>query len=89
MTHAEILAAAGLTKADLTGGTLPVRSPIDGADLAQVHETKAEDMPAIIARPGCVGSGPSNGRLLPLSSLILASARASAGLVTNVPTVAP
>ena len=50
MTHAEILAAAGLTKADLTGGTLPVRSPIDGAQLAQVRETKAGDMPAIIAR---------------------------------------
>jgi len=50
MTHAEILAAAGLTKADLTGGTLAVRSPIDGAELALVPETKAEEMPAIIAR---------------------------------------
>ena len=50
MTHAEILAAAGLTKADLTGGTLAVHSPIDGAELARVHETTAEEMPAIIAR---------------------------------------
>jgi aldehyde dehydrogenase (NAD+) len=50
MTHADILAAAGLTKADLTGGSLGVHSPIDGAELAQVHETRAEDMPAIIAR---------------------------------------
>jgi aldehyde dehydrogenase (NAD+) len=49
MTH-EILAAAGLTPADLTGGTLPVHSPIDGAKLAQVRETPAQDMPALIAR---------------------------------------
>jgi aldehyde dehydrogenase (NAD+) len=50
MTHATILAAAGLTQADLTGGTLPVRSPIDGAEIARVHETQASEMPAIIAR---------------------------------------
>ena len=42
MTHAEILAAAGLTKSDLTGGTLAVHSPIDGAEIARVSETKAE-----------------------------------------------
>ena len=50
MTHATILAAAGLTPAQLTGGTLPVRSPIDGAELARVHETPAAEMPAVIAR---------------------------------------
>jgi aldehyde dehydrogenase (NAD+) len=50
MTHAEILAAAGLSTADLTGGTLAVRSPVDGAALAQVRETPATEMPAIIAR---------------------------------------
>ena len=36
MTHSAILAAAGLTPADLSGGTLAVRSPIDGAELALV-----------------------------------------------------
>ncbi len=50
MTHDDILKAAGLTAADLTGGTLAVRSPIDGAEVARVHETAAADMPAIIAR---------------------------------------
>jgi aldehyde dehydrogenase (NAD+) len=50
MTHAEILAAAGLTPSNLTGGTLTVRSPIDGATLAQLRETAADDMPATIAR---------------------------------------
>ena len=46
MTHAEILAAAGLTKTDLAGGTLAVHSPIDGAELARVRklgEAMAED----------------------------------------------
>jgi aldehyde dehydrogenase (NAD+) len=50
MTHAQILQAALLTEADLTGGTLTVRSPIDGATLGQVRETAAGDMPAVIAR---------------------------------------
>ncbi|MGB5869889.1 MAG: aldehyde dehydrogenase family protein [Albidovulum sp.] len=50
MTHTEILKAAGLTSAELTGGTLPVHSPIDGAEVARVHETDVADMPAVIAR---------------------------------------
>lgn len=50
MTHAETLKAAGLTAAEITGGTLAVRSPIDGAVVAHVHETTPADMPAIIAR---------------------------------------
>ena len=50
MTHAEILAVAGLTPADLTGGSLAVRSPIDGAELARITETRPEDMAAIIAK---------------------------------------
>ena len=36
MTHAETLAAAGLTAAQLTGGTRPVHSPIDGARVAML-----------------------------------------------------
>ncbi len=50
MTHAETLKAAGLTAAEITGGTLAVRSPIDGAAVAHVHETHPADMPAIIAK---------------------------------------
>ncbi|MBS0565727.1 MAG: aldehyde dehydrogenase family protein [Proteobacteria bacterium] len=50
MTHDDILKAAGLTKADLTGGTLTVRSPIDGAELAKLHETAPADMAKVIAR---------------------------------------
>ncbi|MDE2016401.1 MAG: aldehyde dehydrogenase family protein [Hyphomicrobiales bacterium] len=52
MTHAQVLAAAGLTSADLSGGSLVVRSPIDGAEVARVRETPAADMPAVFARAG-------------------------------------
>ena len=50
MTHAEVLKAGGLTQADLTGGSLPVFSPIDGAEVAKVAQTDPADMPAIIAK---------------------------------------
>ncbi len=49
MTHAQILAAASLTEAELTGGTLKVISPIDGAEIANVAETPAANMPDIVA----------------------------------------
>ncbi len=50
MTHAEILAACGLTSGELTGGSLAVRSPIDGAEIARIRETPVADMPAVITR---------------------------------------
>ncbi|SOC82074.1 aldehyde dehydrogenase (NAD+) [Ensifer adhaerens] len=50
MTHQDILKACGLTSAELAGGTLAVRSPIDGAEIARVHETSAADMKDVIAR---------------------------------------
>jgi aldehyde dehydrogenase (NAD+) len=50
MTHSATLVDAGLTPADLTGGSLTVRSPIDGTELARVAETSAAEMPGIIAR---------------------------------------
>lgn len=50
MTHQDILKACGLTSAELAGGTLAVRSPIDGAEIARVHETGAADMKDVIAR---------------------------------------
>ncbi|MCD2173396.1 L-piperidine-6-carboxylate dehydrogenase [Rhizobium sp. C4] len=50
MTHHDILKGCGLTSAELTGGTLAVRSPIDGAEIARVHETSADEMKDVIAR---------------------------------------
>jgi aldehyde dehydrogenase (NAD+) len=49
-SHAQILCDAGLSGADLTGGTLSVRSPIDGVEVARVAQTPVADLPAVIAR---------------------------------------
>src|SRR6202042_985107 len=50
MTSGEILERLGLTAAALSGGSLSVRSPIDGAEIARIRETPAAEMPAIIDR---------------------------------------
>ncbi|MBO6725973.1 MAG: aldehyde dehydrogenase family protein [Rhizobiaceae bacterium] len=50
MTHKDILKAAGFSDSELSGGSLAVHSPIDGAEVARVAETKPADMPAIIAK---------------------------------------
>ncbi|MCV2874442.1 aldehyde dehydrogenase family protein [Defluviimonas sp. WL0050] len=50
MSHNDIIQAAGLTEAEVTGGTLAVHSPIDGAEVARVRETDPADMAAIIAK---------------------------------------
>ncbi|MEX0321645.1 MAG: aldehyde dehydrogenase family protein [Puniceicoccaceae bacterium] len=50
MDHKTILQNAQLNASELTGGTLTVRSPIDGEDIACVHETAAAEMPAVISR---------------------------------------
>ncbi|WIV97382.1 L-piperidine-6-carboxylate dehydrogenase [Kinneretia aquatilis] len=50
-THiTELLSALGVSSSAFTGGTLNVRSPIDGAALGAVHEASAEDMRAAVAR---------------------------------------
>ncbi len=48
MTIEDILESLGFTAAELEGGSLAVRSPIDGAEIARVQETPAADMAAII-----------------------------------------
>ncbi|MEQ8896911.1 MAG: aldehyde dehydrogenase family protein [Roseovarius sp.] len=50
MNHHDALTKAGLTEKDITGGTLSVRSPIDGAEVAKIHETPADRMPDVIDR---------------------------------------
>src|ERR1700733_9844353 len=50
MTSGDILERLGLTAAALSGGSLSVRSPIDGAEIARIRETPADDMPGIIER---------------------------------------
>ncbi|MBL9062487.1 aldehyde dehydrogenase family protein [Tabrizicola sp.] len=90
MTHAEILAAAGLTKTDLAGGTLAVHSPIDGAEIAKVHETQAGDMPAIIARSQAAFRqwrdvpAPRRGELVRLLGEELRAAKAALGALVTL-----
>ena len=50
MTSEDILHRAGFSAAELSSGDFAVRSPIDGAEIARVHETPAADMPGVIAR---------------------------------------
>lgn len=49
MTAQTTLANLDLTAAELMGGTLAVRSPIDGGILAEVHETPASGMGTVFA----------------------------------------
>ncbi|MXQ07376.1 aldehyde dehydrogenase family protein [Alphaproteobacteria bacterium GH1-50] len=50
MSHQDVLAKVGLSAEELSGGSLSVRSPIDGAHVADVHETDPGEMQAVIDR---------------------------------------
>ena len=50
MDHATVLETLGFTDAELSGGTLSVVSPIDGAQVAKIAETPASDMESVIAK---------------------------------------
>ena len=50
MDHAETLNAAGLEPAELSGGTHPVHSPIDGTEIAHIAATSAADVQEVISR---------------------------------------
>ena len=90
MTHAKTLAAAGLTTADITGGSLPVRSPIDGSIVAHVHETALSDMPQIIASALTAFKtwrdvpAPRRGELVRLLGEELRAAKAELGAVVTL-----
>ena len=49
MSHADILAANGLTGSELAGGTLVVRTPVDGTELARLKVHDAADIGAMVA----------------------------------------
>jgi len=49
MTHAATLSEAELDLSAVSGGTLAVRSPIDGAEVARIAQTETAAMPGIIA----------------------------------------
>ncbi|NSY39593.1 aldehyde dehydrogenase family protein [Leisingera sp. ANG59] len=49
MPHSDILAAAGLTQAELTGGSLTVTTPVDGSEIARLKTHSAAEAKAQIA----------------------------------------
>ena len=90
MTHTATLTAAGLSPAALTGGDLIVRSPIDGATLAELPQTTAADMPAVIARAQSAFAAwrnvpaPRRGELIRLWGEELRAAKAELGALVTL-----
>ncbi|MCX8509011.1 MAG: aldehyde dehydrogenase family protein [Rhodobacteraceae bacterium] len=90
MTHSDILKAAGFSQAELTGGTLAVRSPIDGSEIARVQETSPADMGAIIARSQAAFRtwrdlpAPRRGELVRLLGEELRAAKAELGALVTL-----
>ena len=52
MSSENLLQGAGFSAAELWSGKFPVRSPIDGAEIARLSETPTPDMPKVIGRAG-------------------------------------
>ncbi|WP_050605538.1 aldehyde dehydrogenase family protein [Ruegeria sp. 6PALISEP08] len=83
------LSKLDLTAAELTGGTLQVMSPIDGRVLANVHETPASEMDAIIARSQAafkawrVVPAPQRGELIRLLGEELRAAKDDLGALVS------
>ncbi len=50
MEFKEILSKSGFSDEELTTGTLSVRTPVDGSEIARVKETSASEMKKVIAR---------------------------------------
>jgi aldehyde dehydrogenase (NAD+) len=80
----------GIAPEEITGGTLAVRSPVDGAELARVHETPADAMPAVIAKAKSAFKAwrevpaPVRGELVRLWGEELRAAKADIGHVVSV-----
>ncbi|MEM8582185.1 MAG: aldehyde dehydrogenase family protein, partial [Pseudomonadota bacterium] len=90
MTHLDVLNAAGLDRTTLSSGTLSVRSPIDGATVAQLAETPAAEMPAVIAKAQAAFEAwrtvpaPQRGELVRLLGEELRNAKAELGAVVTL-----
>lgn len=50
MSHADILAACGLSQSEVTGGTLSVRTPVDGTEIARLITHSTDEAEAMIAK---------------------------------------
>ena len=97
MDTAPLFAALGLTPAVLspavlTGGSLPVYSPIDGAEIARIAVTPAAEMPQVIARAQAAFRAwrdvpaPRRGELVRLLGEELRAAKADLGALVTLET---
>lgn len=90
MSHQQVLSAAGLTKAELSGGDLAAHSPIDGAEVAKLRQTALGEMPAIIAQARSAFlewrniPAPRRGELIRLFGEELRAAKAELGAVVTL-----
>jgi aldehyde dehydrogenase (NAD+) len=86
----EALKRCGFAAQELAGGSLVVRSPIDGAELARLHETPADAMPSVIARARAAFTqwrdvpAPVRGELVRLWGEELRAAKADIGHVVSL-----
>jgi aldehyde dehydrogenase (NAD+) len=79
-----------LTAAQTAGGDLPVHSPIDGAEIARVHQTPLADLPGIVAhattafRAWRAVPAPRRGELVRLLGEELRAAKAELGALVTL-----
>ena len=84
------LERCGIAASEYSGGTLRVASPVDGAEIARLHETAVADMPAIIAKSKAAFlewrkvPAPVRGELVRLWGEELRSAKKDIGHVVSV-----
>src|SRR5579871_296949 len=89
-TGQDVLRAAGFSDAELSGGTLSVRSPIDGSEIARIAETPASEAPATIARAKAAFAAwrevpaPRRGELVRLLGEELRASKAALGAVVTL-----
>jgi aldehyde dehydrogenase (NAD+) len=80
----------GIAGSELSGGTLGVRSAVDGAELARLHETPLASMPEVIARSAAAFRrwrevpAPVRGELVRLWGEELRKAKADIGHVVSI-----
>ncbi|TVP69172.1 MAG: aldehyde dehydrogenase family protein [Rhodobacteraceae bacterium] len=90
MTLHPILKAAGLTADQTQGGDLVVTSPIDGAEIAQLRQTSAAQIPAMVERAEaafaqwCQTPAPRRGELVRLLGEELRAAKDALGAVVTL-----
>ena len=85
-----VLERCGIPASEHSGGTLSIRSPIDGSEIARLHETPIADIAAIIARSKIAFKAwrkvpaPVRGELVRLWGEELRAAKADIGHIISV-----